>query len=751
MQGSQYDLDEIIAEIKGQQGQTTPPDDTRTDGEAPPPHPESAALNDDAVLSEDTGSAENADKSDDAAPAENTRTYDDDSKAGIVMTDGKYAKALDELFADDSAKRSPADKKDKAKKSKTEKKKPKVKKTRSSASADAAADENSDGDMAADKKPAPPKHKKARTFKSAKKAKGEKKSAKVSDPDEIEHQTDEDSERRFPYDFVNRTYQDTAEALHTIGARLPAMGIKLLLLFPVWLISLYMTLAFPLKLPMPFGFSYFSMPFLYLLVYLILEIAAVMLASDVTVSGLARLVKGKPTLDTLVLFASVSSMAYILTVILFPKWGGWLPYTPATVGLCFFSLSAKRRRFVSLRRTYKILHSDTSPTALKAQGTRKFTVVHMTYKSVFPEMSDISSPDYTERFSMYYTPLAILISIALATAASFGRQNPTAFPWCLSALSVMTVSPALLISSVLPNSTIGKKLFESGSTFVNSKAFQELSRCRSAVFTDNEVFPAGSIAITSLKIGDGFELDEVFSTTSSALEVIGGGLYSVFDETSRKHYGHNMYVDEIRFFESGGMSAKVNDNYVLIGTANFLMRMGVDVLSGVKLQNCLYVSINSRFAGVFSLKYIAQPQVFSSFRMLRRAKVTPLLALRDFLTTEAFIEDKFKLHANTCDYPDTQDRVDYSSDNFEPADPLAVMSHSNMYAYAELLLSAKKLTRRIRFNVICSVLGSIVGLLIMYFLTSNMEVSSASPLNILVYMGCWALPVWLSSLIFTII
>ena len=243
----------------------------------------------------------------------------------------------------------------------------------------------------------------------------------------------------------------------------------------------------------------------------------------------------------------------------------------------------------------------------------------------------------------------------------------------------------------------------------------------------------------------------MLSVTASALEVIGGGLYSVFDETSRQQYGQILDVDEIRFFETGGMSARVGDDYVLVGTANFLMRMGVDVLSGVKLQNCLYVSINSRFAGVFSLKYVAQPQVYSSFRMLRRANTTPILALRDFLTTQAFIEDKFKLHAETCDYPDTQDRVDYSSDNFEPADPLAVMSHTNMYAYAELVLSAKKLIRRIRFNVTCSVLGSIVGLLIMYFLTSNMEVSSASPLNILVYMGCWALPVWLSSLIFTII
>ena len=757
-----YDLEEIIAEIKSEDGHPPKPAGKNQDGEQTAPHPERAAQAGDTPA---RGKRESLPK---GKPMHNTTETVRDA-ADLQSADGKYikpvpaeaavedapapakpaedaskdtpvpeeassdrtevfGKELDMLFEDDSPKKRKA-KKQKAEKPKKEKvKKDKIKKE--SSKEDAAASEPAKKTKAP-KKAAPP--------------------ANDDDDDNIEYMTDEDSERKFPYDFLNRTYQDTDEALHEISGKLLNMGMRLLALFPVWLISLYMTLAFPLKLPMPFGFSYFSMPFVYLLVFLLLEVAAVILASDVTVSGLVRLLKGKPTMDTLVLFASLSSMAYIITVIIRPQWGGWLPFTSATVGLCFFALSAKRRRFVSLKRTYKILRSDTSPTALKAQGTRRFKTAFMTYKGVFPEMSDISSPDTSERLSMYYSPLAILICIALATAASFGRQNPRSFTWCLSALSVISVSPALLISSALPHSIIGKKLFASGSTFVNSRSAFELSRCRSAIVTDNDLFPPGSIAIQSLKIGDGFGLEDVFSITASALEVIGGGLYSVFDETARQHYGWSLDVSEIRFFESGGMSARVGDDYVLIGTANFLMRMGVDVLSGVKLQNCLYVSINSRFAGVFALKYIAQPQVYSSFRMLRRAKVTPVLAVRDFLTTEAFIEDKFKLHADSCDYPGTQDRVDYSSDNFEESEPMAVMSHSNMYAYSELLLSSRKLTRTVTFNIICSILGCIVGLMIMYFLVSNMEVSSASPLNILVYMGCWALPVWLSSLIFTTI
>jgi len=743
MSDSRYELEDIIAEIKAQTAKEAECKDNSEDKKALTPDVGSASdvQNDTpASKAEDIPVPETVDASapetedeavvcaDDVSAPETEEESAPYEEIGAGQS-GIFKKELDELFDGDPPK--------KAKKSK------KVKNLKSEPKKSDKKDKTPKKDNPAKKVKAPKKSKNP----------GAAERAATNDPDDelTGYLTDEDSERSLPYDFVNRTYQDTEEALNGISARLPSMGIRLLLLFPVWLISLYMTLAFPLRLPMPFGFSYFSTPFLYLLLFFVLEVAAVILASDVTVSGLARLIKGKPTLDTLVLFASLSSMAYIITVILFPKWGGWLPYTSATVGLCFFSLASKRRRFVSLKRTYKILRSDTSPTALKAQGTRRYKTAYMTYKSVFPEMSDISCPDATERFSMYYSPLAILISIALATAASFGRQNPSSFTWCLSALSVMTVSPALLISSALPNSVIGKKLFASGSTFINGKAAQDISRCRSAIVTDNEVFPAGSIAITSLKIGDGFELDEVYSVAASALEVIGGGLYYIFDESARQLYGQRYDVDEIRFFETGGMSAKVGGDYVLIGTASFLMRMGVDILHGVKLQNCLYVSINSRFAGVFSLKYIAQPQVYSSFRILRRAKTTPILALRDFLTTEAFIEDKFKLHAESCDYPDTQARVDYSSDNFEESEPLAVMSHSNMYAYSELILSSRKLMRSMTFNIICSVLGCIVGVLIMYFLVSNMEASSASPLNILVYMGCWAVPVWLSSLIFTIV
>ena len=554
---------------------------------------------------------------------------------------------------------------------------------------------------------------------------------------------DTEDHKLFPYDVVNRVFSDPEEAVRILTAKLRSLSISILALFPIWLIVIYMTLVFPFNLPIPSWFSYFNTPFLYLLVFFIADVAAILLASDVTVSGFARLIHGKPTLDTLVLFASLSSMAYTLTVIIMPSWGGWLPFTSNTVSMCFFALVSKRRRYMSLKRTYRVMQQTSSPIAIKVQGSRRYKTAYKTKRNVFPEMEAISSRDATERVCSYYTPLIMLVTIALAVAASFGRQDAKSFTWCLSALSIMAISPALLISSSLPSSIISRRLFTSGTALVNSRSTFKLSKSRSAILTDEDIFPNGSISITSLNIDSSFSREEVHSVMASCLEAIGGGLYSVFESAAKQLYAHKKRVEDIRFFENGGMSAKIGSDFILIGTESFLRRMGVKVIKP-KLSNCLFISINSRYAGVFSLKYNAQTPVYCGFRHLRRAKATPILAVRDFTATEAFIEDKFKLHAEEAEYPSMAERVQYSDDRFSDSEPLAVLSHSNMSAFAELLLGCRKLTRSVIFNLICSFMGSIVGMIIMYFL-----VSAASPVNVLVYLGCWSLPVWLSSLIFT--
>jgi len=558
-----------------------------------------------------------------------------------------------------------------------------------------------------------------------------------------------ETDKHLPYDFVNRLYNDPDEAVGIITKRTVSLTVRLLALVVVFLAALYMTLVFPLKLPLPFGFSYFKTPYLYLLVYFILDLLAVLLAADVTASGLFRLIKGKPTLDTLVLFSSIASMAYILTVLIKPQWGAWLPFTAASCGQCFFGLIAKRNRYLSLKRTYRVLQTNSSPVAVKAQGPRRDRVLNKTYKNVFPEMADLCSPDGTEKLGFIYAPLAILICIVLAAAASFGRQDPKSFTWCLSALSVMALSPAILISSALPSSIATKRLYTSGTALINNRAGNHISSCSSAIITDEDVFPNGSVVINSLKVDDAYTLEYAYSVAASALEAIGGGLYHVFDEAAKQLYGEKYPIGDIKFFENGGMSAKIDGKYVLLGNVSFIRRMGVHTIPAVKLQNCLYMAIDSRFAGVFSLKYAAQNTVFSAFRMFKRAKCTPILATRDFLTTEAFIEDKFKLRADSCEYPGIETRVELSSDRFPDSDVLAVLSRSSMYSYSELLLSCRRLRRSIVFNLLCSIVGIAVGLFIMYFLVSNMEVASASPVNILIYLACWTVPVWLSSHIFT--
>ncbi len=550
------------------------------------------------------------------------------------------------------------------------------------------------------------------------------------------------------YDFVNRTYSDPEEALSAIGKRIISSAVFTVLLFILLLCSFYLSFAELLLLPMPASLSFGSSQFTHLTVCLSIEVLAFFFCWDVTVSGFVRLFKGALNMDSLVFFSSLCSILHTLSILLEKYDYSHLPFTPVSVALCFVALASKRYRYVSLKRVYRILVLDAEPYAVKTFGARRSKTAFKTQKNVFPDMDALSLPDRTESFSLYYAPLVIVLIFGLAAVSSFGKNDPSAFLWSLSALSLMAVSPALLISSALPQNVLSRRLYSSGSAVINHKTAAELKKCISATLSDEDIFPVGSVSITSLKIGDDFSLEFVYSVAASVLEAVGGGIHAAFDNGARQIYASRLPVSDVRFYDSGGLSAKVGGRDVLCGTASFLMRMGVRVLRDVKLSNCIFFSVDSRFAGIFSLKYSANPQVQTAFKLLSRSKVTPLLAVRDFNLTQVFIEQKFKLRPFSTEFPTVEERVSLS-ENDSDTPPLAILTRSSLFSFAETIAACRRLKKTVNFNIFFSFLASVIGIGIMYFLTSNGEVSAASPSNILIYAASFTVPVWLSSLVNT--
>ncbi|MBQ7623961.1 MAG: hypothetical protein IJS65_01630 [Clostridia bacterium] len=554
---------------------------------------------------------------------------------------------------------------------------------------------------------------------------------------------------RLPYDFANKTYVTPGDAVEALTKRIVSTAFSCAALFVFFAAALYLTLSNAGYLPELDFISLELNPFIHYAVCLCLELLAFFAAWEVTVSGLSRLFLGKPNMDTLVFFTALCSAINTLTLLLSQSGDATPAYTSVSVGLCLISVLTKRRRFVSLRRAYKILQIDTEPAAVKTFGTRRAATAFKTSKDPFPDMDAVSTPDTTEAFSLYYAPLALTVSLALAGVSAFSTGALSDLPRALTVISMMTVTPALVISSSFPGSLVSRRLYSSGSALINRKTVGAVKKCRTAVVCDEDLFPAGSVAVTGLKIGDGFSLEYVYSIAASVLEAVGGGLQAAFEAGARQIFAPRFPVSDVRFFESGGLSATVNGSEVLCGTYSFLMRMGVRVKSDVKLSNCLFFAVDSSFAGVFSLKYYVQAPVYSAFRYLSRSRTTPLLAVRDCNLTQEFIETKFRLRAYSTDYPSMEERAYLSSDGPRDTPPLAILTRSSVFSFSEILIACRKLKKTVSFNLVFSLISSVIGVAIMYFLASNGEYGAASPVNALIYFACWLLPVWFISIVFT--
>ena len=544
------------------------------------------------------------------------------------------------------------------------------------------------------------------------------------------------------YDFTNVKYEDAAKGADQCSKKLRSMAFRLFIMLPIFGVSAYLTLAPTYNLPLPPGFSYLQTPFIYIFFLCAAEILCMLLCPEIISAGLWRLLRLRPTMDSLVVFSCLTSFLYAASIIFRPNWGGWLPYNSVSCLACFLALWAKRQRVSALRRTYKLLHITASPLALKEEDDFAFK----TDMGIYADPVQLSSPDMAERLSTFYSPLAIVCAVLFAFLSSFGQKDPTRFFWALSALGVMALPCAMLFSSAFPRHRITKKLFSSGCALVSDDHARTISRVNSVVLTDGDLFPPGSVKVTGMKIVTGQPMDQVISAAASALLPLEGGLSRAFSELAKNQFLAPLPAKKLSLYDSGGLSAEVGGNQVMLGNASFLMRMGIRFSNGFQMKNGVFVAINSAFAGVFSVQYQVTPQTYITFRLLKRLRIRPILAVRDFNVTPSLVEKMFHLRQDGYLYPDALKREQLSIKKHEESEApvLALLTRDSALPFAEAIGGARRLRNTSRFNLACSIACGVIGLLQMYFLVFHLSAASATPALVLGYQLSWLVPVLLS-------
>ena len=561
------------------------------------------------------------------------------------------------------------------------------------------------------------------------------------DPEEPE--TPRKPKRQLPYDLFNRPMEDAGQASSKLGKRLGGMAARLLLYFPITVTSLYLTAAVSRGLPMPAGFTYEAYPLYYFGIFALCQLLSLILNYEGSLSGLWRLFHGKPTLDTVVTLSGMVSLSYCGVAAFLPHWNMGLPYVCVNVLTGFFALLSKRQRYESVRRGYKALTMGTAPSGVKLYSDGKVqNLATKTQSGVDVDPQVLSRPDFTESYSGFYAPLAIVLAVALAMSSTVLKGETPHFLWSLSAILAMAAPMCLLLSSSAGGKRLGKKLYTSGSMLVNAQSAGKLAKSRWAVLKDADLYPAGSVKITGMKIAENQEPEVVVGCAASLLQEVGGGLAKAFVEFARQMYIVPNKARELRFFDTRGIAATVSGRYVQLGTASYLMRMGIRVTEGLKLKNSIFIAIDSQFAGIFSMHYDVQTPVYAAFGLLKQAKVRPVLALRDTNQTQSVVESRFELKRDATYQPELEERLKYSASSFgKEEETLALLSRDGLMPFAEVLCAAKKWRTSALLGCGLGTVCAFCGMLILAYLTGQGAAIAADPLNVMAYLLLWSLPV----------
>ena len=551
-----------------------------------------------------------------------------------------------------------------------------------------------------------------------------------------------------PFDFLFEADQkDIPHTVANLGKKLRRLRRRSILCLLLAGLGCFVTALPQLPLTLPEAYQFSAVPQYYFWALNALLCLSMLAADDVLLAGAYRLAIFRPTLDTVAAAGAFSALAQGVWHAL--QKGDAMPYSAVAQMVLFYCLLAKRGRLLTLRRTYKAAGLSARPACVctKEDGKQR-SMAYKVQQDQGPDLECVDRPDAVMRFSQFYGPLALVASAVLAFMASFGARRPDRFVDSLAAIAAMAAPVGMLLSAATPGVRISKKLFTAGTALLNYQCARELAWAELAVLTDPDIFPNGSVAISGMKVARNMSMERAVASAAAALKTVGGGLSHVFSDFAKQQYIFVPEPSRAQYYENGGVSVQIGRDSVLCGSASFLMRMGVQVTEGRTIKSGVFVAINSSFAAVFALKYNAQPQVKSAFRVLRLGRLRPVLAVKDFNATPFMVEDKFELRPGQAEFPAVEERVALaiaSQNQSQEAKPLALLSRDSMLSFCECVTAARRLCRAVRFNLVCSTASAVFGMGLMYFLASTDHLQAAGPLNVILYLLLWYAPVWLYS------
>ena len=470
-----------------------------------------------------------------------------------------------------------------------------------------------------------------------------------------------------------------------------------------------------------------------------------LLSLDGLWAGLRRALRGRVGMDTLAALSVLFTLADALTLSLSQDREGQLPYAAAALAGLFFLLHGSYHKRCGLRLSCRTAASAAEPYILTLdEGKWNGRDTYCKWSGVPNGFgSQVQMDDGAQRIYRVVCPLLLLACLLFSLLASYGLDKPQHLLWCLSATFTASAAFGGALVYGRPFHKLARRLASSGAALAGWPGTAQSGKGDRILLTDGDLFPPGYVELNGIKVFGDWSIERVVGYTATLIRDSGSGLTKLFHDLLRAQGSIFRKAEHLCCYEGGGLSATIRGDQVLVGSAAFMKLMEVELPQGLHVKNAVFCAIEGELAGIFALNYTLPDMVFPSLEALMREKVGPVLATRDFNLIPAMLHQRFKLAADKMDFPPVERRRELSDpDQPHSSTITAVLCREGLLPYGESVVAAKRLRWSTRFGAVLTCLGSCVGVLLAYYLTSVDAYGSLSPLNLLVFLLFWLAPVW---------
>lgn len=346
--------------------------------------------------------------------------------------------------------------------------------------------------------------------------------------------------------------------------------------------------------------------------------------------------------------------------------------------------------------------------------------------------------DTAAQWQRLLLPVLAAASLVFAVLASVGQGRGQDLLWVWSV--ILCASDALVCPLVycVPFGRLAKRLARSGAAVAGQYGAAMLASVNRVVVTDNDLFPPGTVALNGLKLY-GEERNHALSYAATLAVRCGGCLGRIFGDICRGERIALQPLEHFHIHDDNGLSGMIHGETVLVGTPVFMRHKAVRLPATLPSRTTVCLAVDGELTAVFSVKYNTSEPVEAALRALSRNGLHLALAVRDGNITPKLLKTRFGTDGGAA-YPELSERLAMSDPEREAGGPNGILYREGLFPFVDMVAGSRRLCHTVRIGNLLSMLSSVFGVLLGFYLTFTGSYGVLTPTLLLTYLLLWVLP-----------